>query len=256
MSFTPGGLTNTQLRAAQVPVTPIPTTGVYFRRFGVNTAIGVTFATVDSFGAAAPYMPSTALKFEAVSSSANDTAAGSGARTIEITGLGTAWQIQVETIILNGVTPVQTVNDYLRVTKAEVISVGSYGAVNAGNILVRGTGGGTSAVQIDTGLGVSLGSHFCIPAGYTGKIAGLNYSTDAGKYATLRLNQRLRANNVAAPFAPIEIVQVFDGLAGGQQFDYSTPLEFAAYTDVWATAKVAAATAAISTEFWGWIVPT
>lgn len=67
------------------------------------------------------------------SSSANDTAAGTGARTLRIEGLDGNYDLQSEIVVLNGVTPVNTVNTYLRVHRLTAISAGSTG-INQGNI--------------------------------------------------------------------------------------------------------------------------
>lgn len=239
-----------------VPSQNRPYNSISIRRFGTNIAVGTTFVSIDNIGIATPYMPSTALKFEVVSSSANDTAVGSGARTIEVTGIDNSWNLATETINLNGVTAVQSVGTYYRVIKAEVKTVGSYGATNAGNILVRGTGGGSSFVQIDTSNGQSFASHFCVPLGYYGAITGANISTDSGKVINTKVLSRDNANNTSSLFAPTQLAQYFEGLTGVHHFDYEPPILITPCTDVWISAKVASGTAAVSAEYWGWIAPT
>jgi hypothetical protein len=231
----------------------IPESGEYIRRFGTNAAVGTSFVNVDNIGAVLPHMPSTSTKFEVVSTSVNDTAAGSGARTIEITGINTSWQLQVETLTMNGTTSVQSVNNYFRVTKANVITVGSYGGSNIGDILVRVTGGGTSFVQIAATKGQSFSSHFCVPLGYRGFISGSNLSTDSGKTVSLKVQSRAGANNVAAPFSAVDDIQYFDDIGGVQHFDYEIPIPLLGATDVIVTAKTKTGTASVSFEYWGWI---
>lgn len=255
MSFIPGGLTNAQLRAATVPITQIPTGATYLRRFGINTSIGAAYETVDSLGVVAPYMPSTPLKFEVLSSSANDTAAGSGARTVEVTGIDSNWALATEIVTLNGVTPVQSVGTYYRVSRVDVVTVGTYGGVNDGDIRARGTGGGSSFVLTNAGDSQSFSSQFCVPLGYYGAIAGANFSTDSGKIVSLKVVGRVTANAVVAPFSPIEQAQFFEGITGVEHFAYSPPILLGPATDVWLTAKTAAGTASVSVEYWGWYAP-
>lgn len=233
----------------------VPDNGIYFRRFGTNISVGTSYITVDNIGATLPYMPSTSLKFEAVSSSVNDTAAGTGARTIEVTGVDTNWQEKLEIITLNGITPVQSVNNYFRVTKAEVLTTGTYGGANAGNILVRGTGGGTSFVQIDTSTGESFSSHFFVPLGFIGFVSGANFSTDSGKIVSLKVQARANANLVTAPFSPLELVQFYDGVTGISHFSYEVPVPINQASDLFITAKTTAGTASVSLEYWGWLIP-
>ena len=72
---------------------------------------------------------------------------------------------------MNGTTPVTTANQYLRVNRAISSQVGS-GQVNAGNISIRDTGGGTlrsiiPVVLAGIGIGISSQSAYTVPAGYT-----------------------------------------------------------------------------------------
>lgn len=74
------------------------------------------------------------------SSSANDTSAGTGARTVRITGLksNTSEVYETEDIIMNGTTAVTSTNTWWRVNRLEVLTGGSTGN-NVGNITVRST---------------------------------------------------------------------------------------------------------------------
>lgn len=254
-TYPPQYLTDTQLRASQVPVQNRPSPSEGIRRFGTNTAVGTSFVSIDNIGVSTPHMPTTASIVEVLSNSANDTLAGSGARTVEIFGIGSAWQFQTETLMLNGTTPVQSVNTYYRVMRITVKTVGSYGASNAGNILARVTGAGPSFCQIDTGNGQSFTSHFTCPAGYYGAITGANLSSDSGKAVTVKVLARDNAQNTVAPFSPVELTQYFEGLTGTNHFDYDPPIIFGPTTDVWLQAKVATGSAAVSVEYWGWIAP-
>ncbi len=81
--------------------------------------------------------PSGSEKVKVVSSSVADTAAGTGLRTIRIDGLDANWDLQSETITLNGTTPVEGDLDFLRVFKQKGLTAGS-GGTNAGIITCSG----------------------------------------------------------------------------------------------------------------------
>jgi len=115
-----------------------------------------------------PSVGDAAYKLQVISSSANDAAAGTGARTLRIGGLDADWLPYEETIALNGTTPVETVGSFRRVFYAEVVTAGS-GFVNAGNLSVckTGTTAGTTHlwVLVPIGLNCSTSGLYTVPAG-------------------------------------------------------------------------------------------
>jgi hypothetical protein len=108
---------------------------------------------------------------EIFSSSASDAAAGVGARTIRIIGLDADYNVQSETITLNGVTPVDSVNSYIRVHTASIQASGS-SIFNVGNITVR---------QKVTTANIFL---FMLPS--TNQTNNSGYTVPAGKTAYMR----------------------------------------------------------------------
>lgn len=138
--------------------------------FGYNPDIDTAEESVWPDGGAVPH-PTVASVLKISSSSANDTSAGTGARTVYIEGLNGDYAVVSETVTLNGQTAVNTVNSYLYVNSFYVTTVGS-GGENAGNINA-GTGvvtAGVPAVLYDliaTGYNNRTTGHYCVPAGYT-----------------------------------------------------------------------------------------
>lgn len=240
-----------------ISTTPIPPGGQYVRRFGFNPTVGTSQELIDALGAPTPYMPTTAAQIEVFSASASDTAAGVGARTVLITGLDANFNQITDTIALNGVTPVASTLSFIRVTKAEVIHVGAYGAHNVGQLTVRRIGGGTTFLIVVAGHGQSFSSHFCVPAGYYGAISGANLSVDSGKYVDIYVRSRDNANIVAAPYHADVIAQIFAGVGGGtvSHFSYEAPILLTPLTDIYITGAVVSGTASVSVEYWGWIFP-
>src|SRR5579872_7276664 len=90
-------------------------------------------------GSGAYPFQAAATKLEILSASASDTAAGTGARTFTLTGLDANYNVISEVLTMAGVTPVQTVNSYLRVNSLNIASGGS-GMTNAGDVTLRVTG--------------------------------------------------------------------------------------------------------------------
>jgi hypothetical protein len=139
--------------------------------FGYNPDVDTTEESIWPDGGTVPH-PTLASVLKISSSSADDTSAGTGARTVTIVGLDGSYNQVSESIILNGQTAVNTTNSYLYVNRFYVASTGSGGA-NAGNINA-GTGvvtAGVPAVLYDiiaTGYNNRTTAHYCVPAGYTG----------------------------------------------------------------------------------------
>lgn len=139
--------------------------------FGYNPDLDTSEESVWPDGGIVPH-PTVASVLKISSSDANDTSAGTGARTVFIEGLDGDYAVVSETVTLNGQTAVNTTNSYLYVNKFYVLTAGS-GGVNAGNINA-GTGvvtAGVPAVLYDIiaiGYNNRTTGHYCVPAGYTG----------------------------------------------------------------------------------------
>lgn len=139
--------------------------------FGYNADIDTSEESVWPDGGTIPH-PTVASVLKISSTSADDTAAGTGARTVLISGVDGDFNTVSETVTLNGQTAVNTTNSYLYVNQLYVVTVGSGGA-NAGTINV-GTGTVTAGVPavlydlIAIGFNQRTTAHYCVPAGYTG----------------------------------------------------------------------------------------
>ena len=107
---------------------------------------GVTQNPADFMGAAA-----TGVQLDITSSSLADAAAGTGARTVTLYGLGPNWVPQVKTYSLSGQTAVTTPDYWLRVFAASVTTVGS-GNYAAGDIYVYKTGTGSPSSGVPTAV--------------------------------------------------------------------------------------------------------
>jgi hypothetical protein len=139
--------------------------------FGYNGDVDQTEESVWPNGGVVPH-PTAASVLKISSSSAADTAEGTGARTVYIGGVDSVFNEIGETVTLNGQTAVNTVNSYKYVNYLYVLTVGT-GNSNAGDINV-GTGTVTDGVpavlydMIAIGYNQRTTAHFCVPAGHTG----------------------------------------------------------------------------------------
>jgi hypothetical protein len=198
---------------------------------GSNISLGTSYSTVWSQAGLYAYL-STAAVMEISSSSASDTAAGTGARTVTIYGLDANYNQINETVSLNGQTAVNTTNSYLRVFHLLVNTAGSGGA--AAGTIYAGTGTVTAGVPAVvygsySSVGGSSACIFTIPAGYTGYVYDFSVSfgsTSANVFARIGLYARPNGG-------------VFDnslqGVAGnGGSFvtPLSYPLSFPEKTDI------------------------
>jgi len=128
------------------------------------------------------------IQLEVVSDSASDTSAGTGIQTVDIHYLDTSGVEQEETVILAGLTPVDTVAtdiDFVQWVHAK--SVGSVG-VSVGNISLRDTAGVITYDYISAGGNQSLSAKYKVPTGKTGYVVGWQASG-----ITKKIDIRLRA---------------------------------------------------------------
>ena len=96
-----------------------------WNKFGYNEDIDTgSEEIIASFGGTFNIM-TTDDRLSIVSSSTNDSSAGTGANSIAIIGIDQDYNSVTEYITLNGTTSVRSVNSFLGVNRAYVISSGS-----------------------------------------------------------------------------------------------------------------------------------
>jgi hypothetical protein len=133
-----------------------------FRKFGMNDSIGAGTEEMWPLSTLR-VLPTTAGAFSLVSDSADDSSAGTGARTITVEGLDSNYEQISETVTTNGVTPVVSVGtDWFRINRAYNVTAGT-GEINAGGITIS-IGGDTQA-YIEATQGQTHQTHYTVPAG-------------------------------------------------------------------------------------------
>lgn len=144
--------------------------------YGYNSAIAQnTDETIQYQGGLMQY-PSSAATVFISSADANDTAAGTGVRTLLLEGLDGDYEAVSETITMNGQTQVESSNSYIRLLKITSVTVGS-GGKNAGDIYVATTGAssgvptGTTYLVMESddvsAINISQAAVYTVPAGHT-----------------------------------------------------------------------------------------
>ncbi len=153
----------------------------FVRIAGHNGNVGATSETVWSVGGLYPWP----IETEILKVSSNDLAddgvlSGNGARTILLIGYDANYVPQVETMVLNGSTPIPTTKAYSRVYKARVLSAGDSGW-NEGTISVKDNDNTVTLLVIEPARNESLMAIFTIPNGYTGFITSWSIATSSNK---------------------------------------------------------------------------
>jgi len=138
-------------------------------KFGTNDDLdsGVAEDIWDG-GGAFPW-PTGDEALEIVSSSTDDAAAGTGARTVTIQSLDATLAEIEQTVTLNGTTAVAIPTSVMRTHRAFVATVGS-GEVNAGTLTIRLASAGATRATIAADKGQTRIATYTIPVGFEGYI--------------------------------------------------------------------------------------
>ena len=112
---------------------------------GEAPGLGTSFQPIwGNSGAISTALIDTAAKVKVASTSANDTSAGTGARTVLLVGLNSSGAVATESVTLNGQTEVETAATWSAINSFAVVTIGSTGH-NEGDLWV-GSGTFTSGI--------------------------------------------------------------------------------------------------------------
>jgi hypothetical protein len=162
----------------RVVIDPSPQSGTTFGQVSTAAATDVPIRTTTYTAQTVNFTGSVK------SSNANDTAAGTGARTIRITYLDQAGVgPKTEVATLNGTTAVNLVaTDKCLIEKIEVLTAGSTGATVGTVTLFASAGGvGTNVWSIAAADVTTQGAHHYVPVGKTSYIQTINVGTTNAK---------------------------------------------------------------------------
>jgi hypothetical protein len=216
--------------------------------FGFNGDVDTTQVTVWPLPSLITF-PAAALQMTVSSTSASDTSASTGARTIVVQGLDAKYNEVTETVTMNGQTPVTMSASLLRVNYAYVATAGS-GNSAAGDIYI-GTGTVTAGVPatvydiIKFDYNNTTTGSYTVPAGYTGYLSQGLFSAGQTVGAS-PVQGRLLSNDVNGIHRTAAVTTVNNGVAN-YVFEY--PLEIPEKTTLEATAVGTANNNSVSSMF-------
>lgn len=174
--------------------------------------------------------PTVARVHAVVSASANDTAAGTGARTVKVYGL-TAWTAveTSETVIMAGATPVNTTGSYVIIHRMVVLTTGS-GGTNAGAITATAATDTTVTATIRASVGVGQTEMAIYGWPSTQKLyvtsfsASIQLSSAGASHALARLLYNPEPTGTLAHFNEVDLMGLESTGVSSQKIEYNPPL--------------------------------
>lgn len=216
--------------------------------FGFNPDVDTTQVSVWPLPSLITF-PASAIQMTVSSTSADDTSAGTGARTVVVQGLDANYNEVTETVTMNGQTAVTMTASLIRVNYAYVATAGS-GNGAAGDIYI-GTGTVTAGVPATTydiikfDYNNTTTGSYTVPAGYTGYVSqGLFSTGQAGGSNSVQGRLLTRGTNNIRMTAAITTIN--NGVAN-YAFEY--PLAVPEKTTIEATAIGSSSNNACSSMF-------
>jgi len=226
----------------------------HVHKYGFNGSVGTGDDTIW-FQQGDYTWSSAAVKLKISSDNAADDGdpAGNGANTVTVQGLDGNYEEISETVTLDGTTPVETTNTFLRTHRMFVVTAGA-GLTNTGVIYAADTGDtyGTPGVPdtatgirstIGAGEGQTLQAFYTIPAGYTGYLLQVAAGSVNGTNAT---TITLRTRTEGGAFRTKDKFIVFKDML---TMTYPVPLAIAEKTDIEMKGDAAASTTDVAANF-------
>lgn len=208
-------------------------------------------------GPTAEYVPpASGIQLQVSSTSAEDSSSGTGVQQLHIHYLNSNYEEASETVILNGITPVNTIlTDALRINNSHAWTVGSTGGA-VGNISIKNTSGTITYDYISAGYTSSRTGFYTVPVNKNLYIshwqsssgsAGGNHFTQMSLRATTHLGILLP--NV---FIPLDDVGTQDS---GTVVKFPFPIMIPSMADVKLSVVADTSNAAVTAlgAFMGWL---
>ncbi len=224
--------------------------GRAFFFFGFNDAVGTSFEDIHPAGGDINWLQ-TAGQIEITSTDANDTAAGSGCRSVEVHGLSATGEDQDEVIATSGLTTTTaTTLSYIRVNKMHNQTVGTYGGSHEGNITCNLKTGGVQ-LAIMTGIegsvngdsqygsGEAGNGYWTVPLGKVAYITRLEVVVDVATNKTVDvvLYEREGILDTSAPMDPRRVLWQERSVKATVEKEFKSHLKIKALTDIFFRAR-------------------
>ena len=192
-------------------------------KFGFSNTINSTW---DYVSVGSIHFPDTALPVSVVSDSDSDKPTGLGAWTVEVQGLDAAGLHQVENVTLDGLTPVSTVNPFLRVYRMSVDTASS----DSGGIgMITASIDGNEVSRIDPAYdNQTLQAVFTVPSDKTGYITSMTISA-AKDNAAIMAGLFIRSPGVNKVFKVKQLVDIYRDTT---TIEFRTPIKVESLSDI------------------------
>jgi len=229
---------------------------------GLGRRVSLTTATTGNDiweGAAIAFVypnQTTGEQLTLVSTSANDTAAGSGTQQVDVHGLDYTGAEVHETVTMNGLTPVNTTRTdwrFVQYIHTQRVASGTIGTTAAGDITIYSTATPANIFNIiKAGSNISLSSQRMVPLGKTFYMDFILASVTAQKPVSARLRATCDFDGVITPgiFLYDEIIELE---SSGVPISLNVPRKFPALSIVKATGFSTIAGGTLAVSYGGWI---
>lgn len=200
-------------------------------KFGINETIGQTTEYIWPLGGLYSFLTIADYVRIKAGGNINDSSTGSGARSIKVIGLDENFTELEETIETNGVdVSSSTLNKFIRVNRAYVVDVGTYGGNNTGDITIE-TNGGVIISFIKEVKGQTQMGIYTVPVNKTAYITRI--STIVTKLdVDIHMFQRESADNITEPFISKRLITEFHGETGSNTTDYNSYIKINEKSDL------------------------
>lgn len=215
-------------------------------KFGANPSVAAATqeCITDGGGIYAGFLTTAAPVRIKAGGDANDDAAGTGARAVEIVGLDENGVGFTESLATAGASASSATSaNVLRVFRAYVTDSGTYGGANAAEIVLETTGGievarirRIGAGTNDSGAGQTQMAIYTVPAGKVAYVRHLYANVESAKTGDVYFWQRRDATTTSAPFTAPRTYHTIQGLSGSEDYVPEAPFgPFPALTDLFVT---------------------
>jgi hypothetical protein len=228
-----------------------------FRVSGFNADVGTAREDIWDIGGFYPFL-SAGIQMRVVSSSANDAAAGTGARTVRIVYLDDNWDEAYEDLTLNGTTPVNTVaTNILRIQDFHVRTIGS-GTGNVGVVDLTNIAGSTVYSRIAVDINRCRAALFTVPrakrafiaAWRCGGVVDSVHNSFSWMRCTLRATADWDLNRLPGVFMHKSQLLTVDST---ENITFGVPLAFPEKTDIKIGVAASHAGCMATGGFEGWV---
>lgn len=226
-------------------------------KFGKHEDVDTTFEPLSIGGVYQTMQPAGATALRVKAGNANDTAAGSGARSIYVQGLDETGDLVGETLATAGASAGAAGSiTFIRSFRSYVATSGTYATAGAdsmaASIVIENSGGGTDWLTIhkpDIGRSQSQIGQYSVPLGKTAYVFKYLLTTDSNKAVDFLFFKREGILDAAAPYQAKRTVVEEIGVQGHLDGEFIGGQQFTELTDIgWMCKAAAAAEATVDFE--------